>query len=76
MHRRIPTILAIALALCTSTLALCERSFAQEHPEHAAAKAKPASLMTGYGDWHHPVSTTNAQAPSSRRRTIQAGPIP
>ena len=62
MHRRIPTILAIALALGTSTLALCERSFAQQHPEHAAAKAKPASLMTGYGNWHHPVSTTNEQA--------------
>src|SRR5207302_6019324 len=28
----------------------------------ASAKPKSASLMTGYGDWHHPVSTKNAQA--------------
>src|SRR5436189_5371723 len=28
-----------------------------------AAKAKPtAARMTGYGNWHHPVSTKNAQA--------------
>jgi tetratricopeptide (TPR) repeat protein len=56
MHRRVLTLLAIMLALCLPTLP-------QEHPEHAApAKAKSASLMTGYGNWHHPVSTKNAQA--------------
>ncbi len=63
MHRRFLTRLAIILALGISTLTLCESAFAQEHPEHAApAKAKSATLMTGYGNWHHPVSTKNAQA--------------
>jgi tetratricopeptide (TPR) repeat protein len=56
MHRRILTLLALALALTVP-------SIAQEHLDHAApAKAKPATLMTGYGNWHHPVSTKNAQA--------------
>jgi tetratricopeptide (TPR) repeat protein len=57
MHRRrILTVFALAFALYAP-------AFAQEHPEHAApAKAKSASLMTGYGNWHHPVSTKNAQA--------------
>jgi tetratricopeptide (TPR) repeat protein len=57
MHRRrILTVFALALALHAP-------AFAQEHPEHAApAKAKSATLMTGYGNWHHPVSTKNAQA--------------
>jgi tetratricopeptide (TPR) repeat protein len=63
MHRRILTLFACALALGISTLALYESTFAQEHAEHAAsAKAKSAALMTGYGNWHHPVSTKNAQA--------------
>jgi len=31
---------------------------AQDH----AAPAKPATLMSGYGDLHHPVSTSNAKA--------------
>jgi tetratricopeptide (TPR) repeat protein len=57
MHRRrILTVFALALALHAP-------AFAQEHPEHAApAKAKSATLMTGYGNWHHPVSTKSAQA--------------
>ena len=56
MHRRILTLFALVLALSAP-------AFAQEHPEHAApAKAKSATLMTGYGNWHHPVSTKNAQA--------------
>jgi len=56
MHRRILTLLALVLALSAP-------AFPQEHPEHAApAKAKSAVLMTGYGNWHHPVSTKNAQA--------------
>jgi tetratricopeptide (TPR) repeat protein len=57
MHRRrILTVFALALALHAP-------AFAQEHPEHAApAKAKSPTLMTGYGNWHHPVSTKNAQA--------------
>src|SRR5260370_13238061 len=56
MNRRILTLLAIMLGLYVS-------AFGQDHPEHAApAKAKSATLMTGYGNWHHPVSTKNAQA--------------
>jgi tetratricopeptide (TPR) repeat protein len=68
LNRRILTPLFITLVLGISTLALGESAFAQqpaEHAEHAApaAKAKPtATLMTGYGNWHHPVSTKNAQA--------------
>ena len=34
---------------------------AQQHAAHAAA-AKPATMMTGIGDLHHPVSTKNADA--------------
>jgi tetratricopeptide (TPR) repeat protein len=56
MHRRFLTLLALVLVLTVP-------SFAQEHPDHAApAKTKSATLMTGYGNWHHPVSTKNAQA--------------
>src|SRR5206468_675449 len=65
MHRRVLTLLCVILALCAATLVLSGPAFAQEHSDHAAmaAKAKPtAALMTGYGNWHHPVSTKNAQA--------------
>jgi hypothetical protein len=56
MHRSILTLLALALTLTFP-------SFAQEHSDHAAAaKPKAATLMAGYGNWHHPVSTKNAQA--------------
>jgi tetratricopeptide (TPR) repeat protein len=34
---------------------------AQDHAAHAA-KPKPATMMTGLGDLHHPVSTKDAQA--------------
>src|SRR5678815_2322947 len=34
---------------------------AQDHAAHAA-KPKPATMMTGLGDLHHPVSTNDAQA--------------
>ncbi|HXY25519.1 MAG TPA: hypothetical protein VEI73_12760 [Candidatus Acidoferrum sp.] len=63
MRGRILNLLAVGLALGIGALAGSECAFAQEHAEHAAAaKAKPATLMTGYGNWRHPVSTTNAQA--------------
>src|SRR6266699_4076118 len=63
MQRRVLTLLAIALTLGICTLTLCESVFSQEHSEHPAGhKAKPAALMSGYGTWHHPVSTKNAQA--------------
>jgi len=56
MHRRVLTLLALVFALSAP-------SFAQEHSDHVApAKAKSATLMTGYGHWHHTVSTKNAQA--------------
>jgi tetratricopeptide (TPR) repeat protein len=60
MRHRLLTLLAILLALGISALAQCESAFSQEHS--APVKAKPATLMTGYGNWHHPVSTKNAQA--------------
>ena len=37
--------------------------FSQEHP--APAKAKSATLMTGCGNWHYPVSAKIAQAQAS-----------
>ncbi|HEV3208582.1 MAG TPA: hypothetical protein VGZ28_16650 [Terriglobales bacterium] len=42
------------------TLSLCSMVTAQGHPAHP--ESQPATLMTGYGDLHHPVSTSNAQA--------------
>ena len=63
MHRGVLTVLRLALALGISRPALPEAVFAQGHAERAVpAKAKTAVLMTGYGNWHHPVSTKNAQA--------------
>src|SRR5258705_11151379 len=41
---------------------LCAPAFAQEHEHAVAAKNKTATLMTGLGDWRHPVSMKNAQA--------------
>src|SRR5258708_27784716 len=40
--------------------AMCSLAVAQDHPAHL--QAKPATLMPGYGDLHHPVSTSNPQA--------------
>lgn len=63
MHRRAMTLLVFALALGISTLAASEAASAQEHGEpRVPAKAKTALLVAGYGHWHHPVSTKNAQA--------------
>ncbi len=42
------------------TLAVCGLAAAQVHNAHPSAK--PAALMSGYGDLHHPVSTSNPQA--------------
>jgi tetratricopeptide (TPR) repeat protein len=41
-------------------LALSSLSAARDHPAHA--NAKPATLMSGYGNLHHPVSTHNPLA--------------
>ena len=55
MGKRISLLLAIGVC--------CTALFAQNHSAHAAPPAaKPATLMPGYGDLHHPVSTQNAQA--------------
>ncbi len=42
------------------SLFLCGMVAAQEHSAHPQSKA--ATLMQGYGDLHHPVSTSNDQA--------------
>ncbi len=39
---------------------LCLGAAAQDHPSHA--QSHPVVLVTGLGDLHHPVSTTNPQA--------------
>src|ERR1043165_9652025 len=47
-----------------TTLLLCAVfslfAFAQDHTAHTTAK--PASMMTGLGDLHHPVTTSNKEA--------------
>ena len=48
--------------LCVLAIALGAAGFAQEQEHAVAAKNKTATLMTGLGDWRHPVSTKNAQA--------------
>src|SRR5258708_21622658 len=53
MHMRHAVVLSLALAICSLAVA-------QDHSAHQ--QAKPATLMSGYGDLHHPVSTSNPQA--------------
>jgi len=48
------------LTMVVLGLFLCGKVTAQDHSAHT--QAKPATLMQGYGDLHHPVSTDNAQA--------------
>src|SRR5713226_1699104 len=48
--------------LCALVAVLCLPGLAQEHEHAAAAKGKAVTLMSGLGNWRHPVSTTNAQA--------------
>jgi tetratricopeptide (TPR) repeat protein len=50
MSYRISILLAVVL---------CVPAFGQEHSHH---QAKPATLMSGLGNLHHPVSTSNSQA--------------
>jgi tetratricopeptide (TPR) repeat protein len=40
--------------------AMCSLAVTQDHAAHPPVK--PATLMSGYGDLHHPVSTSNPQA--------------
>ena len=53
MHKRLTFLLALAAAMCAPSLG-------QQHS--VSPKSKPATLMSGFGDWHHPVSTENARA--------------
>src|SRR6266481_8662961 len=48
------------LGMVVFGLFLCGMATAQDHSAHT--QAKPATLMPGYGDLHHSVSTDNAQA--------------
>jgi tetratricopeptide (TPR) repeat protein len=48
---------SVLLVFCACVLAI-----AQPHNDHPAAVQKPATLMTGLGNLHHPVSTRNPQA--------------
>ena len=41
---------------------VCGTIFAQQHASHEQPAAKPATLMNGFSDLHHPVSTSNAEA--------------
>jgi tetratricopeptide (TPR) repeat protein len=59
MIRRFGAFFALAMALAFVSGG---RAFAQEHEHAVAAKNKTATMMTGLGDWRHPVSAQNAQA--------------
>jgi len=48
----------LAQVLCAALF--CPGAVAQEHPTHKAVR--PATLVTGLGDLHHPVSTHNSEA--------------
>jgi tetratricopeptide (TPR) repeat protein len=48
------------LSMVVLGLFLCGVVTAQDHSAHT--QAKPATLMQGYGNLHHPVSTNNTQA--------------
>jgi tetratricopeptide (TPR) repeat protein len=50
----------IALALVLALPFVCSGASAQH--QHTATDEKPASLMEGLGEHHHPVSTANAEA--------------
>lgn len=43
-------------------LVLCLPVIAQQHGSHAQPTSKAATLVSGYGDLHHPVSTSNPEA--------------
>jgi tetratricopeptide (TPR) repeat protein len=43
-------------------LALCGTIIAQQHSMHSQPTPKKATLMAGFGDLHHPVSTGNPEA--------------
>src|SRR5215470_688636 len=49
------------LAYVLATFLLCSAAISQQHPA-PSGKPKPATLMSGLGDLHHPVSTSNQEA--------------
>src|SRR6266516_3923277 len=46
--------------LALLTLLLCGALSAQDHANHA--QSRPVTIVSGLGDLHHPVSTSNAEA--------------
>src|SRR3989441_13282515 len=46
--------------LALLTLLLCGALSAQDHANHA--QSRPVTMVSGLGDLHHPVSTSNAEA--------------
>src|SRR5258708_21224286 len=48
------------LAAALSLFLFCGLVVAQHHSAHSAPR--PVALVTGYGDWHHSVTTGSAQA--------------
>lgn len=50
---------------------VCARTSAQQPSSHASA-AKPAILMTGLGNLHHPVSVGNPQAEQFFDQSLRA----
>lgn len=49
------------LSIALTVLLLFTGAFAQ-HEHHSSSEAKPAALIPGLGDVHHPVSTSNQEA--------------
>src|SRR5437660_11221194 len=62
MHLAEKKMISRLTILCVLALILCAPGFAQVQEHPVATKNQTATLMTGLGDWRHPVSTTNAQA--------------
>ena len=50
------------LGLRIIAILLTATGLSAQHQHHDATNAKPATLMTGLGNLHHPVSTQNAEA--------------
>ncbi len=51
---------------------LCLPVFAQQHGSHGQPASPAATLMSGYGDLHHPVTTSNTEAQTVFRSGIAA----
>ena len=47
---------------CALFVLFCGLAAAQQHAAHDQPASKPATLMNGLGDLHHPVSTANPEA--------------